>query len=381
MAIRMGRWDCGSCGKKGVLGPEVQCPNCSAPRPKDLQFYLATDAEIIENEAKLKDALAGADWVCSHCLAHNKTTSQSCYSCDSPRDEIREGDKELEEKTHYFDEEKEDTPDFIKDFRRAPYKDWRQYGFHRLYNGEDNPYPKALQWLVRNFNKLAVTLMTALAALASFVWTTSVEVPIDSFDWERSIYYDEFKPVVEEDWQMPRNAVQLEAFEAIHHHNQVFVRNESRTRTKRVQVGTEQYKCGTKDLGNGYFQDVYCNRPVYENQTERYEEPIYNQVPVYQTKYRYRIKKWVKAETPLQLKRENHRPQWPDDALLQDRNIYREKQRTEAYYLSIKMDDEIHRHRMQKEFWLKLRANSTLKAKKYRLWGKYIGLTEGLYQD
>jgi hypothetical protein len=65
-------------------------------------------------------------------------------------------------------------------------------------------------------------------------------------------------------------------------------------------------------LGNGYFQDKICTDAVYETRTrtETYQDPIYRQDPVYQTKYTYDIEKWVPIRTEraggIQLN-----PSWP----------------------------------------------------------------------
>jgi hypothetical protein len=75
------------------------------------------------------------------------------------------------------------------------------------------------------------------------------------------------------------------------------------TRTKQVseqvQSGTQNYSCGTTDLGNGYFQDRTCTRPVYQTRTrtETYQEPIYRREPVYDTWLIWEVDRWVPART------------------------------------------------------------------------------------
>ena len=49
---------------------------------------------------------------------------------------------------------------------------------------------------------------------------------------------------------------------------------------------------GTYDpLGNGYFEDVYEDRPTYENRSreETYQQPVYRDQPVYRQRVRYEI--------------------------------------------------------------------------------------------
>ena len=49
--IRIGRWDCDSCGKRGVHGDSYSCDRCGAGHPEDVEFYLTDDAEIVTDEA------------------------------------------------------------------------------------------------------------------------------------------------------------------------------------------------------------------------------------------------------------------------------------------------------------------------------------------
>ena len=69
--------------------------------------------------------------------------------------------------------------------------------------------------------------------------------------------------------------------------NPFFDHYETRTRTVKVKEGEERYVSGQRDKGNGYFEDVYSTRPVYEDREEEYRD-----VPVYQTKYLYTVYEW-----------------------------------------------------------------------------------------
>jgi hypothetical protein len=99
-----------------------------------------------------------------------------------------------------------------------------------------------------------------------------------------------------------------------------------------VQVGSEEYVCGQQDMGNGFFEDVMCSRPIYETQyrTESVEVPMYEQVPVYDTKYTYEIDKWVVDRTETANGRDQN-PFWPGLELRQNE---REGARTETYRIT-----------------------------------------------
>jgi hypothetical protein len=58
-----------------------------------------------------------------------------------------------------------------------------------------------------------------------------------------------------------------------------------------VVVGYDTKVVGYRDLGNGQFEEITEQVPVYG--TEEYQEAVYISVPVYETKYYYEIQRWI----------------------------------------------------------------------------------------
>ena len=53
----MGYWDCPVCQTKKIKGTVRDCPNCGAPRGKDVRFYMdGEDVRLTEEEEKKKEA-------------------------------------------------------------------------------------------------------------------------------------------------------------------------------------------------------------------------------------------------------------------------------------------------------------------------------------
>ena len=349
MAIRVGRWDCKTCGTNGILGPETKCSNCGSPRPENVQFYLPEDAPEVSDEAKIKEAHAGADWVCSHCGSHSKHWEKSCSSCGSPKDVAGDGDEHLKEKVTYFDYKRQQA---------------------HLQGQSRAPLPKKKSGLGRY-------IFGAVALLVGFILLSMIssdyEAQVLEHRWERKIAMEEYKKVIEEDWNIPQGGQRIKSFRAVHHYNQRLVGHE--TRTKRVQTGTERYKCGTRNKGNGYFEDVYCSRPVYG--TKEVSEPVYEQIPVYQTKYQYSIMRWKPAE-PLVANSTGKNVYWPETPKHQQNKRFRQGDREESYYLIIRD----HHGENQEElvpfsFWNDVPEGGKVKAEKSTVFGYYKGLKEG----
>ncbi|RLD65923.1 MAG: hypothetical protein DRI95_07630 [Bacteroidetes bacterium] len=342
MAIKVGRWDCTQCGFKGNLGPKKRCEKCGAPRPENVTFYLSEDSKIVDNADKLKEAKSGADWVCSFCSGHNKATEIICQSCGNNRD-ATDGDESLKEKLHLYNQKPKTEKTSFKLGK----------GLKRVLIG-------------------LISFIVLFAILAQF--TSEINVTVTGFKWERSIEIEENRKVIEENWNIPKGGEGISSFRDIHHYDQLEDGTETRTRTVQKQVGTEKVKIGVKDLGNGYFEDIYEERPVYEDVEETYEATKYKRIPVYKTKYKYAVFRWKEAGK-LNAEDNKKPAYWPVDDRLDDENKFRIKKRNEKYFMIIIDEDkENFTEEVKFELWDKTKLDDVIIAEKSSIFGTFLGL-------
>lgn len=294
MAIREGRWDCPSCGSVGQLGRHVYCVGCGAPRPKEIRFYLPEDAEAVTDAGQLSQAAAGPDWICEHCGGSARATDLTCPGCGAPR-----GESAAREVHDY-------------DLAAVP----------RSGGGSDRPPPppstaKPLRAAPQPRVGRNVFLVLLLSVISWFGWsnrTRHVEGEVVARQWERTVQVEARRTVQEEGWSLPEGARRVRSYRAIRDYRQVLDHYETKTRqvSERVQTGTRTYTCGQIDRGNGYFEDRTCTEPEYETRyhTESYQDPVYRREPVWDTKYEYRIKRWV-PDTLLEAHGTTNTPTWP----------------------------------------------------------------------
>jgi hypothetical protein len=349
MAIREGRWDCQYCGSIGNLGRDRACYNCGRSRPAGTKFYLADDAEV--KDLKLQQqAKIGPDWVCAFCGTSNAADIEICGSCGHTRDEsdaVQETkDFELGQAPTTGDMTIEEDP---RAQSEAPPPETSK---RRL-------SPLAIAGIIGAVAILCIGIILAFTVFGS----KEVGATVSGFSWERTVDIETFRTVTEEDWSVPSDGRLLSQREEIHHYNQVIDHYETRQRQVQVQVGVETYVCGQRDLGNGFFEDIECSRPVYETQTENYEEPIYVSVPVYQPMFTYEIDKWVVDRTET-ASGNDHSPFWPradlsDDEREGDRSeqylIYFTDEENESYTWEVP-EDEFERFELNQKVNLKLNA-------------------------
>lgn len=350
--VYVARWDCKTCGHKGIRGPETECPSCGGDRPKDVKFYLPDESSYVETADELRRARAGADWRCSYCGQNNPADVGICTSCGNPRSE---SEKRL---------------------------DVREYSSGAVPNSGKKLVeldatirppvpPKKKRW--RIVGGIFVLLVIGLIILAQ---SKTVMVTVEGFQWERKIATQVERLVEEEDWRLPPKGNLKQSFRAVHHYDKILDHYETRTRTQKRATGTEQYVCGKRDLGNGYFEDKMCTRTTYETYEEEYEEPVYRQEPVYKTKYRYTIYRWKKGP-PIVTSGGGKNAQWGDITFLETDPRRRAGKRKESYIIRVRDEkSETHEHKIPYKEWDRLNKGDQLKASRGAVTGVYRGLDE-----
>ena len=112
-----------------------------------------------------------------------------------------------------------------------------------------------------------------------------------------------------------------------------------------------------KDLGNGYFDEIEKKVPRYrtEYRIERYEEPVYRDIPVYKKKYYYSIMRWLydRDET---VSGKNNEPYYPKLTLS---DLEREGSRKEEY----RIVSGKRKYKTSREIWDKIKPKSKIKAR------------------
>ncbi|HOX46175.1 MAG TPA: hypothetical protein PK668_21405 [Myxococcota bacterium] len=279
MAIRQGVWDCPYCSKKGIPGPEGRCTGCGAPRDKDVQFYVPEGAAEVTDQAALQKARAAPDWHCGFCGADNPAALTKCKGCGGAQDAAA-GARQ------------------VRVVPNQPVK--------------PAPAPAPRRGKGPLFIILGVLLAIALGVWFFFFRTHAETLQVSGHQWERTIEVERHQWVREEAWQaeVPSGARVLGSRQEVHHKD-------------RVQQGTERVKTGQKDLGNGYFEDVYEDRPIYEER------------PVYATKVSYEVERW-KHERTERAAGTDFNPQWPPVTL---REKEREAGRKEVLKVLLKSPD------------------------------------------
>lgn len=313
--LLMAYWDCEYCGTKGIEGSKRECSNCGRPRG-NVKFYMkhlqegreykaseVAGQEYVSSEQAAKVS-KGPDWYCSYCDSLNNSEATVCKGCGATREDSEK---------NYFDLQKKPVA----------------------------PPPTRPQ----NFNKgclkpilIIAAVIIGLALLGLFMNSNKTTgQKIVDVSWQRVINIEQNKEVFENDWNLPNDARLERKAEEVHHYDEVLDHYEN-VEVQRSRQVLDHYETTYtyEDRGNGYFEEISHENPVYK--TEYYYEtesqPVYVSVPRYQTKYYYYIWRWVKVRD-VSASNQDKKPFWPEYTLAEDER----KGTTEEVY-TITVEDE-----------------------------------------
>ena len=262
--IIIGCWDCTYCGTDRISGELRDCPNCGHPRDKDVKFYMADPKNYAADQENVNK---NPDWLCPFCDSLNPDSATVCSSCGASRDAKTQ---------NYFQNKEKKEAEARKQQTLK----------------ETAPAPKSKKGLYIALGVLAVVI----ALIVFLVIPKSKTMEIESLNWERSVEVEEYREFEESDWTLPADAYDVTSRLELYGYNTVLDHYETRTRQVAVDVfDGYDISYDYKDLGNGRFEEIEHKTPKYrtEYKSETYEEPIYRQDPIYQTKYYYYIMRWV----------------------------------------------------------------------------------------
>lgn len=380
-----GLWDCPYCGRKGNKGGKRECEGCGKRRDDETTIYMPSEIQYVpEDEAKKINR--NPDWLCQYCDSFNSDSDRVCSACGATRTSENLNYHEVKAERERKQREAklaEGTGVTQESYNSNTLNDnWAErpdgiYG--QSYDSDKNSAMEKFKTAIGNaaravgdffseYWKHIAIIVAVLALVAGLVYIfipKKDQVTITSFSWERSISIERYQTVNESDWSLPSGGRLHETRQEIYTYEQVLDHYETRSRqvAKERLVGYEDYVSGYRDLGDGYFEEIVSQRPVYETyyETEYYEEPIYRSEPVYRTKYYYEIDKWLYDRT-LTSSGYGKEPYWEDTSALPDDERVSDK--TEKYYINgINKKGKTTQISIPYGDWVNLKEDQTVKLK------------------
>lgn len=326
-------WDCDSCDTKGIRGNLRECPNCGKPRNDETKFYLNKNKTIYVSDEKAETINKNPDWVCEYCESLNSDNDKFCKSCGAARTNENLNYFENHEEKKKKDEEKNAYKSKNEETVRHVHTEKTTKSSYIFETSKSHSKSKSFKFPVRIFLITLASLLVIFGLIYLFI-PKEQEILIQELSWEYTINIEKFQTVNENGLSLPTNARLQRTEKEISHYVKIIDHYETKTRQveKQKLVGYEEYTIGYKDLGNGYFEEETSLREIYEPYyvTEIYEEPVYINQPVYQTRYYYEIDKWVHERT-VTTNGNTMETYWGETNLLENERI---SSKVESYFVS-----------------------------------------------
>lgn len=326
-----------------------------------MKFYLHGDEKALSDEEASKVSRE-PDWLCSFCGNLNPSTSYDCRCC---------GGKKTESEKNYFQTEKVEVKPLMDSIELSKNREEAQP--KRVYERK----PAFSLEKMKPMIKIGAGVLAAILLIVILVgiFTPKIqEVKVESFNWERSIDIEELRTFDESDWSLPAGARLSYTNTEIQRYDHVIDHYETKTRQVSEQVFDhyDTVVTGTRDLGNGYFEEVTSQVPVYrtEYHTETYDDPVYVDVPVYGTKYYYEIDRWVHNRY-VKSYGVDKKPFW-EEFTLADKE--REGDRAEKYIVNVMEKDKKKEMTLDYDKWMLIEKGQTIKVKE--VMGVIVGLAD-----
>jgi hypothetical protein len=263
-----GRWLC-PCGQEN-LGRFESCKGtgddgCGRARPSDVRFYLPANSPVVTDPDQLADATSGADWQCSHCDGANKNGIGGqkvlrCVHCGNGRD-TDDADTAVRDLANA--DVLRTGPQAQAQVRADLLASTRKRRADRLdaIAAQDpaNVGPRVIVWGISSL----VAGLAAFAVWFFFIATSFTNGVVTATEWTWSATLERRVITTDSGFHTPpfdATVLQSETRQNGMKDVQVGTREETYPTTKSIPGPPESYPCGTRDLGNGYFETLTCTR-------------------------------------------------------------------------------------------------------------------------
>ena len=276
-------WDCRYCGAPKNLGvTHRHCPNCGGPQDPRARYFPADSEKIAVQDHKY----VGADVVCPACNTANSRAANNCGGCGSP---LGAGKAVQTRQDRVLAEGAAFQGETVKD-ARAEFAGGPAPGMPPGPPPGGAPPEKKGGGCAKLVLGLVILMLVLGGGLCLWnkLGSKQAGFEVAGHTWKRTVAVERYGDVEESAWCSDRPAGAQE-----------IGRSKEQRSTKKEPNG-EDCKTRKVDQGDGTFKE------------KRECTPKFKEVPVYDDKCRYRVKKWSTGRTEAASGASlSDRPRWP----------------------------------------------------------------------
>ena len=312
-------WECPACGTRNK-GVDKICRNCGAAQPADVEFQQVAQEELIEDEAIIAQAKAGADVHCPFCGTRNPATAETCSQCLADLTEAKAREFGQVVGAH----QDKAVPDVACSYCGTMNSGTALHCVHcgaalpKVERKSAAPRPQVKQSTGMSnrtrfilFGILGLLVIACVAIVILSNRTEEVVGEVQNVSWEYAIQVEALTPVEDEDWRdrVPNDADILSCREEVR-------RTQPNPAPNSVEVCGTPY---TVDTGTGVGEVVQdCEYQVYDDLCTFTEL------------------QWRDFDL-VSLTGDDLEPEWPEPSLAQDQRL---GESSEAYEVVFNADGQ-----------------------------------------
>jgi len=298
------KWSCDSCGSSEQLGRHLECTNCGAPKKKDVIDRIGdpdTETPIIDL-ARVREAKAGANWICEYCGKQERTLHGKCRYCA--------GEKEIEAETVNSSQRRTGG---LRYTPKETLEEQPESVAARI------PSVKPRRWWHRRKNQAAAVLIAAVTVMVTWLgyWLfvpMEVDAKVTQVSWEYTKHLKQRETHHGSDWEDSRPSS--------HFNDQCETRQRGTENCHPYNCNPRQqssscrpHECNCSnvctDQGNGYSSCTQSCSTCYDTCYETVYDTCYEQCPVYDEWCEYDYYTWPIIQTEVSSGVNNHDMKWP----------------------------------------------------------------------
>lgn len=394
-----GYWDCHYCGAKGIRGRTRNCPNCGKPRGQEVKFYL----KEFDEKYKVDNSSDKPDWFCEYCSSYNPDSADICISCSATRgsktyssfrdtgfsETIIDADGNKIDDFGEISDEERDALNYQterEDRERARHKmkssSNQESSFSNQNFKQSNPLFQSSffssgnesRFNLKRFSWKSILGVTAgiflVIGLICWILPKEVEFEVNEISWNRSVNIEQRVTVKESGWTVPSGGRIYDTRTEIKEYQNKLDHYETYYETVSEKV-IDHYKTVTKkrDKGNGDFEITEEQQPVCKTvqRKEKRERPVYVKVPIYETKYYYKLERW-KFSRSVDTSGEDKNPYFGDFTLQEGKlpyNVGKERvsSKTEKYSIGGIVEGDQKSYSVDFSLWQDIEIGDKVKGK------------------
>lgn len=239
------------------------------------------------------------EWVCGYCGQINNYADQECKACGASKTdrsgEYGSSDTPKNEKHNNIPEQRNESLSYTKDQKESMLASYNNKGNDREESRTNKIFNEVKDFVTAHITAMLAIVLTVLLWGILFFPYQDTET-VTGFSWKRTISIEELKTFHESGWSLPSGARQTDTKIELYGYEPVLDHYETKYRTVPQTVyDGEEVHTTYSDNGNGTFTEHTYTTPKYRTEyvQESYQDPVYRQEPIYQTKYYYDIDRWT----------------------------------------------------------------------------------------